>query len=115
VGLVLAGRQAVEIRETGVATPIGGEAFELIEGGEYVFAVREGPGGPEPWPITDPDTVGDPYQGRLRLIHLAALARNIAASLTPPDRQDPVDVAFPFSPTVSRSPRGTLLTATAAR
>lgn len=44
VGLVLAGRQAVEIRETGVATPIGGEAFELIEGGEYVFAVREGPG-----------------------------------------------------------------------
>ena len=95
-GVVRAGPQAVELRETGAATPIARREFEFLEGSRHTFAVREGPGGPEAWPIPDADTVVSPNLGRLRLIHLAVLAPDIAVSLTTPGGQEPVEVAFPF-------------------
>ncbi|HEX9633329.1 MAG TPA: DUF4397 domain-containing protein [Gemmatimonadales bacterium] len=96
IGVVRAGPQAVEVRETGAATPIARGEFEFLEGSRHTFAVREGPGGPEPWPIPDADTVVSPNLGRLRLIHLAVMAPDIAVSLTTPAGQESVEVAFPF-------------------
>jgi hypothetical protein len=100
-GLVATGVQTVEIRPTGSDTPIAAGQYEFMEERLHTFAVREGTGGPELWQITDPDTVVDPRQARLRLIHLAALAPDLAVSLTPPEGADPIALTFPYGVTFS--------------
>jgi hypothetical protein len=117
-GVVATGVQTVEIRQTGSDTPIAAGRFEFMEERLHTFAVRDGPGGPELWQITDPDTVVGPNEGRLRLIHLAALVPDIAVSLTPPDEVEPIEVAFPFPygvtwPYLSSGPGWWTLVATA--
>lgn len=84
-GFAAAGHQTVEIRRAGLDVSVARAGFELEQGKDYLFAVREGPAGPEPWLITDPDTVSGPSQTRLRLIDLALGAPPFTVRATAPD------------------------------
>lgn len=96
-GFVATGRQSVEIRRAGASTALASGEFDLDPGKRYVFAVRAGAAGPEPWLITDLDTVTSTSRTRLRLINLAMGAPVFAVRAVAPDGADPLQAMPPLS------------------